>query len=396
MIEKQIRLELSGKLTSEILYAAAFIHPAVRDVSVEGSQWRFQLDGEVDAGLLERGLKKLSERFEIASDFAIDPVFTLEFPEGGAKNGGREDLENGIAVQEIHPGLNVYRDPVSSLVRFLDQAILDRFAAPFGAVEETYPNCIPVSALGLAEHFSSFPEHLHYLVHLIQDLDELDAFAAKAKEEKDRVALDGAAFGQAELVHNPSTCYHCYASRRGGQVDANTAITAITKCHRFEAANHKEFGRLLEFSMREIVFLGHPDYIRDRRIESLRLIQELAEDWRMFGELVQSNDPFFTTDFSAKAVHQQRMAMKFEYRMTIPGQEKKLSVLSSNLHGVTFAKAFSMKRPKGPLHTGCLAFGIERMALSIIAQHGVDLNAWPENLAAEYHSWKSCRGGKNR
>ena len=386
MIEKTLKFDCPGVGISEILYAAAFIHPAIRDVEVEGSSWRFLLDEEVDAGLLLNGLTKLAQRFESASEFDVEPVFVKELPDQ------RRDLDglfsDGV-VQEIHPGLYVYREPVSSLVRFLDQAILHRFAAPFEAVEETYPNCIPLLSLGLAEHLSSFPEHLHFLTHLTQDLDVLDAFAARAKKEKERVSLPEESLGAVELVHNPSTCYHCYAARRGTEVEGDTAVTAITKCHRFEAANHKEFGRLLEFSMREVIFLGHPDYVRGCREKSLDLIRELAGDWCLYGELVQSNDPFFTNDFSAKAVHQQRMAMKYEYRMAIPGQEKKLSVLSSNLHGMAFSKAFSMKRKGGPLHTGCLAFGIERMALSIFAQHGLDADHWPDRLAADFAAWRA-------
>jgi len=383
-IIQKVDFPVPGGEASEILYAAAFIHPAVEDVTLENGVWNFSLSQAVEMKTLEDGLKKLAERFSSATEFDSEPVFVLKAisPEKSIP----PDLFGKI-VQEIYPGLFVFREPVSTLIRFLDHEILKRFAGVFGASEEIYPNCIPISAIGKAEHLSSFPEHLHFLTHISQDLDILDAFAESSKKDKGKTSLSNQDLSPVELVHNPSTCYHCYASREGTVVAENTAITAITKCHRFEAANHKDFGRLLEFSMREIIFLGHPDYVRECRERSLELIKKFAEDWQLFGELLQSNDPFFTSDFSAKAGQQQRMAMKYEYQMAIPGQEKKLSVLSSNLHGVTFGKAFSIKRPGGPMHTGCLAFGIERMALSIIAQHGTDADKWPGNLAAQFAAW---------
>jgi len=370
-----------------VLYGAAFIHPAVVDVNETGGSWYFSLSEDVAEEALKKGLEKLAERYKTAREFNPDPVFTIKQPKGDWGYSDFGDLEKAGTVHEIHQGLYIFRDPLSRLIRFLDHEIVSRFAAPFDASEETYPNCMPLSSLGKAEHLSSFPEHLHFLAHLSRNLDVLDGFAETAKSEKGETVLETAELSAVELVHNPSTCYHCYASRQGTTVPGNMAVTAITKCHRFEAANHKDFGRLLEFSMREIIFLGHPDYVRDCREKSIELIKEFAEDWSLFGELVQSNDPFFTNDFSAKAGQQQRMAMKFEYQMAIPRQDKKLSVLSSNLHGGTFGKAFSMRRQGGPLHTGCLAFGIERLALSILAQHGTNPSGWPATLTESFHSW---------
>ena len=56
------------------------------------------------------------------------------------------------------------------------------------------------------------------------------------------------------LVQNPSTCYHCYASRENEYFNKNLSITAINKCNRYEASNHSEKGRMQEFSLREVIF----------------------------------------------------------------------------------------------------------------------------------------------
>lgn len=388
MNEARVTLAVPAAAQSHVAYAAAFIDPAIASVRLEGDTWRFALSAPVAAGVLEAGLNTLAERFKAASAFEPAPIFSLP-PRADAPGAAAVSALAGAAIQEIHPGLFVYRPPISTFVRFLDHAIVARFARPFGAVEESYPNCIPLDGLGRAQHLSSFPEHLHFLTHLRQDLGVLDGFAATARAQGAATRPDGAALAPAVLVNNPSTCYHCYSARRGTTIAGNVAVTAIAKCHRFEAANHADFGRLLEFSLREVIFLGHPEWVRDGREKTLALVRALAEDWQLAGELVPSNDPFFTADFAAKATQQQRMAMKFEYRCVVPGEARKLAVMSSNLHGPTFAKAFEISRAGGPLATGCLGFGLERLALALVAQHGADPAGWPKGLAADYARFRT-------
>lgn len=385
MPEVSVERTIPEQSRGQVIYAAAFIHPAIERVTGDGRTWRFELSEPVERAVLTDGLDALAKRFEGIEDFTTEPVFSQEIPAGHGTDYLAELAARDV-IQEIHPGLFVYREPVSTLIRFLDDAVVRRFARPFSAREESYPNSIPVADLAKAQHFSSFPEHLHFLTHLRQDLSVLDQFAGKAREKGADATPQPAQLSAVQLVQNPSTCYHCYAARAGTQVEDNMAITALTKCHRFEAANHQDFGRLLEFSLREVIFLGEPDYVRDCREETLELVKSLATDWQIYGDLSPSNDPFFTSDFTAKAGQQIRMAMKFEFGAAIPGRDKTLAVMSSNLHGPTFSKSFKIRRPGGPLHTGCLGFGLERLALAILAQHG-DRATWPARLGEDYAAW---------
>lgn len=382
--EVALEVPVPGSGTSQILYAAAFIDPAVRSVSVQGDRWVFALADPVPAERLERGLNALIERFGNIEVRTEEPVFALSREDGAA---APTPPELAGIVQEVHPGLFVYREPASTLIRFLDAAVLARFARPFEAAEEIYPNCIPIQSLAQAHHLSSFPEHLHFLTHLREDLEVLDDFSNRARDGDPCPVPGPREVSPIALVQNPSTCYHCYAARANSDIGGDRAITAITRCHRFEAANHQQFGRLLEFSLREVIFLGSPDYARQTRATTLELVETLASDWCLYGELAAANDPFFTSDYAFKAAQQQRLALKYEYRMTIPGQDAKLAVMSSNLHGPTFSKAFNIKRDGRVINTGCLGFGLERLALAILHQHGIEPVQWPERLARDYRSW---------
>lgn len=369
----------------QCLYAAAFLVPGVEDVRYEAPDWHFTLAAPVDEAVLHARLTALVERYATPSSGARE-VFRLDPPDSSELPGLPIPLP---FAEPIAQGLNIWTGEFPSIVRFLDSAIMQRFAAAFHPREEAYPNVIPLGSLWQANHLSSFPEHLHLLSHIESDVGTLDGFAAHARQFRvDAIPPGHTTLAAAQLATNPSTCYHCYAMRAGRDIGTDTTITAITKCHRYEAINHRQPGRLLEFTMREVIFLGTPDFVRATRQRSLELVEEIVGRWQVYGAIVTANDPFFSSDFSNKASQQHRLAMKYEYKALLP-PDRPISVLSSNLHGPTFSKAFDIRQQGRPINTGCIGFGLERFALAIIAQHGIDPVGWPAALAEDYAAWRA-------
>lgn len=369
----------------QICYAACFIDPGVSGVCVTDGHFVVSLSSEVEPTKIERGLERVCARFSGLQEDESSPLFCVEA--ASDQHFFKADVLAGQVVG-IAPGLFRFGASSSSILRFLDWLVLRDFAAPFGATEETYPNVIPIEKLSKTGHFSSFPEHLHFVNHLREDLDILDGFASRAEGDTGQVVPKISELAGSELVHNPATCYHCYAAREGSPLGENTVVTAVTQCHRYESANHQQFGRLMEFTLREVVFLGDPDFIRGQREEVLRRVQDWTERLRLFGQLVPANDPFFTNNFAPKAQQQRRLAMKYEYVANL-GDETDIAVLSSNLHGPTFGKAFDIKQNGRVVSTGCLGFGLERLAMALMVQHGPDPLAWRGELGKDYKHWKS-------
>lgn len=367
----------------QCLYAAAFLMPGVTDVSYRDGTWRFEVDRPTNEATLASRLDATLARFAKPAQ-PVQSVFSLE-PPAGARLPGLDAI--GQPGQALAPGLFIYDAAFARLLRFLDDAVLRRFAPVFAPREEAYPNVIPIESLWKANHLSSFPEHLHFVSHLETDIEVLDRFAEGARRQPlSAVGSSETTFAPSRLTHNPSTCYHCYARRAGQDIGDDQAVTAVTKCHRFESLNHREPGRLMEFTMRELIFLGAPDFARETRTRSLELVEVLVRDWDIYGSLVTANDPFFSSDFANKAAQQLRLAMKYEYKALLPPYGT-ISVLSSNLHGPTFSKAFSITQNGRPINTGCIGFGYERLALVILAQHGAEPSKWPAKLVAEYAAW---------
>jgi hypothetical protein len=52
--------------------------------------------------------------------------------------------------------------------------------------------------------------------------------------------------------------------------------------------------------------------------------------------------------------------------------------MSFNYHREYFSQVWGIHTDVGELaHTSCVAFGIDRLALALFANHGLDLKRWP-------------------
>ena len=382
-----VKIDLDAKIKKQVLYAAAFISPGILSTSYEDGKVGFCLDRTVPCEDLKAGLDMLIERFAKAQKFDSDVLFEREVTGKGRGITELQELVEAGIIQETSKGIFLWREPVSLFLRFLDDALVQRFAKSFHASEEKYPNVISAGELIKTNHLSSFPEHLNFVNNIRSELKLLDDAAEAARSPAGLQFISADIMENPKLIHNPSTCYHCYASRAGTTVKENKVVTALASCHRYEGANHQQIGRLMEFSLREVIFLGSPNFVRETREKCLRLIQIFADEWEFGGVLRSENDPFFTSDFETKAEHQRKMKMKYEYRASLCDDNEGLAVMSSNLHGLTFSKTFNLEGKDWPVHTGCIGFGLERMAIALIAQHGTNPDKWPQQLKVEWDTW---------
>ncbi|WJH36334.1 hypothetical protein N6H14_11205 [Paenibacillus sp. CC-CFT747] len=278
-------------------------------------------------------------------------------------------------------------------MRFMDYAFVTKVANRFDVKEEHYPAVIHSETLNKTNHFTSFPEHIHFLTHLREDLDVIEAFSQSVRDLggwrlADPLSLDET-MPKPKFTMNPSTCYHCYEGLQDEVLEGDgVVVTAISKCHRFESKNHSDFGRLLDFSMREIIFVGKPDFVKENRLKSMEYLKELAAEWEVDSFMEIANDPFFTNDFQTKASFQRNQEMKYELRLTIPYLDKSIACSSVNFHSNTFGNAFNIKMGKRPAVTGCVGFGIERWAFAFLSQFGLNEAHWPAAFREQYEAWK--------
>ena len=183
---------------------------------------------------------------------------------------------------------------------------------------------------------------------------------------------------------SPAVCYHAYPEWSGRTLgDAPTLLTARGHCYRDEDGNHVPLERLWEFTMREIIVIGTRQQVEEVRQLLVRRVGALVDMLDLDASIETATDPFFATGDEARRLMQQAGALKYELQLAIDATGRTIAAASFNHHHDFFGTRFGIRLADDtPAHSGCVAFGLERWVLALVAQHGVDRDAWPNAARA--------------
>ena len=197
---------------------------------------------------------------------------------------------------------------------------------------------------------------------------------------------DGAwtqALSATEIVLSPAACYPVYpiAAARGPLPKGGLRFDVAADCFRREPS--PDLDRLQSFRMREYVAIGAPDEISAFRERWIARAGGIAEKLALPCWIDQASDPFFGRVGQMKAVAQIQAALKFELLVPLHSREKPTACMSFNAHRDHFGTTWDIRTPDGAVaHTGCVAFGMDRLTLAMFWTHGLDTAAWPESARA--------------
>ena len=310
----------------------------------------------------------------------------LDRPAGGYHADPHEELlQRGELSQETR-GVFALGPLLARLIAWFEGRFVE-LAESFGAAPYRFPTLIPTSYLERVDYFSAFPHSLTFATHLHTDLDVIDRFAQGAAcNEHGELNAPPDSFAPIRALLSPAVCYHLYfalADRplRGGQVVA----TAVGNCFRHEAINLTSLERLWNFTMREVIFVGPKDFVLDHRETARQRMARLFEEIGLAYRVESANDPFFIGEFRKQVAFQSAFQLKYEIRARLPFKDSTLAVGSYNYHQDFFGRRLNISLPDGSsAHTGCVAFGLERMAYAFLAQFGLDPTHWPELVRNGY------------
>ncbi len=242
------------------------------------------------------------------------------------------------------------------------------------------PALISAAFLERVRYFRSFPHSLSFATHLREDLDVLEAFPNATCCADGALDSPPEAFAAPRALLAPAVCYHLYHLLADGPVPGGRlAATAVGPCFRYEGRNLRGLERLWSFTMREIVFVGPEDWVVERRERARELAREVFHAAGLHHHVETAHDPFFVGEFRRQAAFQTAFRLKLEVRADLPYRHGDLAVGSFNVHQDFFGRHAGLTLPDGaPAWTGCAAFGLERLALAFLAQHGLDPAGWPE------------------
>jgi len=285
-------------------------------------------------------------------------------------------LEAAGELIKFAPGRYGLGPRLTRLVQTLDRH-METIAEELGAPPYQFPSLIAAEVLDRCKYLTNFPASLNLVSHLREDLAVLQDFAKTAACKDGALHYPPAATSPVDCLLSPSVCFHWYNWLRNTSLEAPRSITAVGKCFRYEASSLTGLERLWDFSMREIVFVGADHFVLDRREQCVTAAARLLDALELEYEITTATDPFFVDSYAVQAAFQQGFELKFELLCPLPYSGKKLAVGSINYHRDFFGRSFSIEEGGVPAHTGCIGFGLERLALAIAAQHGPTVDRWP-------------------
>lgn len=378
------KVKIPKHLVGQIQSKLAYVDESVTGASIvrDGSDIELQLRNSSDkAELIDLEAKVQSVVAEMAKGAIPPKVEILEDHLQRAVPFSADPMPDLLVRGEVsreHTGIYSFGPLVSKLVDIFENYFLN-LSSTFGALPQRFPTLISAEKLGRVNYFRAFPHSLTFATHLREDFNIINDFSENAEYEEAGLNAPPESFSKIQALLSPAVCYHLYFSLAdkplpGGRL----AATAVGHCFRYESSNLNSLERMWDFTMREIIFVGPADFVLENRERGRRQIAQFLESIGMAYKVESANDPFFVGEFRKQAAFQNAFQLKYEIRARLPFKDTTLAVGSYNYHQDFFGRHLNISLPNGrPAHTGCIAFGLERLAYAFLCQFGLDPTRWP-------------------
>jgi seryl-tRNA synthetase len=300
-------------------------------------------------------------------------------PEGkGASTGDALDairnvLFRPMGAEGVYARTAAYEQVVDAL-----SALISRQREP-GTEVLRFPPVMSRSQLEKSGYLKSFPHLLGCVSCLHGDESEIRAALAQFESGGDWAS----SLRAADLVLSPAACYPVYplAASRGSVPSGGLLFDVASDCFRHEPS--KDLDRLQSFRMREYVCIGAPAEVARFREDWIARAGALAGQLGLPHRIEQASDPFFGRGGKLMAVSQVEQSLKFELLVPVRSAEHPTACMSFNYHRDHFGTTWNIRTAANEVaHTGCVAFGIDRLAVALFALHGVEISKWPGSVRA--------------
>jgi seryl-tRNA synthetase len=274
--------------------------------------------------------------------------------------------------QMAAPGYYSIPEEFGRLIDKLDRLLRLRILRAFNGIrpvsERRYPTLLSMEAL----HRSGYPVNFPNLISVIAHLDDSGTAgpSAVASVLRDRGPDSLGLFALSDAGLPPTMCLHVYEQFRLDQAspDDYPAVTARGPAFRREVDTAEPLKRLSEFTIRECVFFGDREAVWRNREAAQDMAVAATDDMGLPGRLAPATDAFFASPDGDRNRRIQRMTGA-KYELLCPaGDGTEIAVASFNYSGRKFVESYDLNA--GPqVVSGCLGFGLERLALVLTRQH---------------------------
>ena len=284
-----------------------------------------------------------------------------------------ETLFRPMGADGVYARTGLYEGVVDALA-----ALITRHRHPRAEVFR-FPPVMSRKMIETSGYLASFPNLLGCMCCLQGSEADIRGSVGRFVEGEGAPWTDDLAAG--DLVLTPASCYPVYpiAAARGAVPAAGWLFDVACDCFRREPS--KDIDRLQSFRMREYVCIGTPEQIQAFRDDWIGRAKGIADKLSLPYKVDLANDPFFGRGGQLMAVSQIQQSLKFELLIPVMSEEKPTACMSFNYHQDHFGEVWGLRGANGAvMHTGCVAFGMDRLAVALFATHGTDVAAWPDSV----------------
>ncbi len=274
-----------------------------------------------------------------------------------------------MGVDGVYARTALYVDLVERLEQYIT-----RQRSPDAEIMR-FPPVMSRTQLEKSGYLKSFPNLLGLRLRIARlgGLDPIGRRTLRQRRRLDHLAdLVGSGAVAGRLLSRVSHCGRARHSCRPADCSSISRQTCSGMSLRLS------LDRLQSFRMREFVRIGSPDEIVDFREKWMARAPLLAAELGLPHSIDVANDPFFGRVGQVMAVSQRQQALKFELLIPYYPSASPTACMSFNYHREHFGQVWGIRDNQGELaHTSCVAFGIDRLAVALFANHGLDLRKWP-------------------
>jgi seryl-tRNA synthetase len=285
-------------------------------------------------------------------------------------------IANGLLIPSGVDGIYARSIRFESIVDALDDMV-GRFGSTDAPEVMRFPPAMPQGSLVKSGYLKSFP----------QLLGTIHCFCGN--EAGHRTLLRCVETGEdwtgqqqvTDLLLTPAACYPLYpiiAAR--GRLPAEGGVYDMHSwCFRHEPA--LEPTRMQTFRVREFVRMGRDEQVLAFRQIWFERAQDFINELALPYTIDIANDPFFGRSGRLMAESQRESKLKYELLVAVNSEAKPTACMSFNYHLNHFGEAWGIELADGAeAYSGCVGFGLERIALALFKHHGFESAAWPEKV----------------
>lgn len=264
------------------------------------------------------------------------------------------------------------------LLNYFDSAF-ERFALNLGAVKKIYPVLLSVPEYLKTGYIKKSPQYAILCSSVKDSMSDVEKLNSSILDSNAKEKLK-----EPEFALSPSACFHTYIEYQNQTLDKNSVITFKQNVFRNEGRlNYKEKGRLMDYHVREIVFIGDEKFVEKQRLQLMKDSEVFMKEHQLEGDISLATDSFVLPKMQMYKTIQKIDKTKYEMHLNVE-KNKNISVASFNLHGKAFTDPFNISVKDTDTVTGCVGFGLQRWVIAFVSQYGWDERNWPEKIKKAY------------